>query len=300
MSKKLTLTYDNPLQAAFLRILVWETQIAGKSPTVEELKSNQIQAARSEMGLKPFAYKSGGSGRFLKILRDKKWLSSARSTPWPVEKEWHDKEKNWRNLYVPPHDLIRRLSANPVVKPDDFDKNRFRITFRDAAAPRLYVEVRQGTYRPDQPESRRGIYFLNYVESLYVGQTDEFGVRYSDHVRTKGRPAWWVFMSIMDGAAGKNTHSDVIEASESLLISFWNEICTLKNTRRGSDQKPQPSDLQLAVLLAQSASACLLWLAQNGEDFRIKADIAKKDWQLPMKTWYGLKNYWATSKTKKG
>ena len=123
----------------------------------------------------------------------------------------------------------------------------------------------------------RGVYFLRLAESLYIGQSSEFGTRLGHH--GKKEASWWCFIALEES----NNHVftlDALLAAESLLISFWNEISEVGNKTRGSDQKPASVHLQQAILFTEAASASLLWLIRDCEQAK---QLALHDWKIPFK-----------------
>ena len=80
-------------------------------------------------------------------------------------------------------------------------------------------------------------------DGFYIGKSDEFDVRWSQHtklLKNKSKPVkWWAFIEPV-GMEGAFT-LDALNAAESLLISFWNEICDTTNKKRGHDKLPKKS-----------------------------------------------------------
>jgi hypothetical protein len=99
-----------------------------------------------------------------------------------------------------------------------------------------------------------------------------------DEIRTRvrmhrERPVTWaLFMSL--GKRSDFFTLDSLAASESLLISFWNEVAVVQNHRRGKDRKPALPYLQQAVLFAEGVSASMIYLARRGV-----IDIPFKKWR---------------------
>lgn len=278
---QLPLSYDSPLEAVFLRILAWELYVAKEKLTVNNVTKEQVQAARNELGLAPLQNSGGAADDFIQRLRKppKPTLSPSNTPPRPVEQGW---SAEWRLLYLPPHNLVRQLSSKPVWEPSvpaspspNPPYSRFKVTLRDPAVPTLDVFV--GTQIPPNRifHGHRGLYFLRLANQLYVGKTDEFDVRLSQH--QKKFPHWWVFVSPEQSA--QTFTLDALAAAESLLISFWNEVSRVENQNRGSDQKPAFIYLQQGILLVEAASAVLLWL------MREKKDLNLPSWSIPFKPW---------------
>jgi hypothetical protein len=277
----LSLSYDNPVTAVFLRILAWELFVANETLRVQDVVTEQVQAARHEIGL-PLLNKQGGAAHdFIQNLRTppKPFLSPGGTPPKPIEPAW---ATDWRLLYLPSHSHVRQLSYKPVwVEPElqsATNHIEYLVTLRNPAIPPLRVFL--GKERPANRTfgTRRGLYFLRQNDSLYLGQTNEFDIRISHHYPRRN-PIWWVFISIEDHTAAFT--QDSLNAAESLLISFWNEVCVISNQTRGGDQKPGFAYLQQAILLVEAASAAMIWLIRD----RTNIDIPS--WSLPFKKWSG-------------
>lgn len=274
----LSLSYDNPVSAVFLRGLAWELYVAKEKLTVQD-GTGQVQAARKEIGLAPL--EGGAAHDFIQKLRvgPKPFLSPKNTPPQPVEQDW---PSAWRLLYLPPHNFVRQLSNKPVcaVAPANTPSTphfEFLVTLRNPAVPTLHVFV--GDQLPNSRKfgTHRGLYFLRLPDSLYVGKTDEFDVRLSQHQRRN--PLWWVFVSPEQSV--QTFTQDALGAAEALLISFWNEVSIVSNQKRGTDQKPVFTYLQQGVLLVEAASAVLLWL------IRERNDLGLPEWSIPFKPWRG-------------
>jgi hypothetical protein len=87
---------------------------------------------------------------------------------------------------------------------------------------------------------------------------------------------WWAFIAPQE-TNGTLTF-DSLYAIESLLISFWKEVCEVTNKTRGKDTAPDFVHLQPAILFVEAASAALLWLIRN-EDLKSKFS----QWGIPLK-----------------
>ncbi len=77
---------------------------------------------------------------------------------------------------------------------------------------------------------------------------------------------------------------DTLNATESFLISFWNEIAVLDNGNRGGDQEPSFIYRQQATLLCAAISAVWLYL------MRLEDEASKRglnNWSIPFKEWSG-------------
>ena len=274
-NQRISLTYDDPLTAVFLRSLAWEIHEAGRKPLVKELVSNQVQTAREDLGLERNT--AGAPHAFIQSLRKRsKPLISSDPTE-PLEKGWQEKEKAWRLYSLPSHRLVRMLSRNPIMIPfpkiEHSDFIQYCLKLRSPATPTLLVTV--GINRPSQKElgAPRGLYFLREAQSLYVGQSEEFETRWTGHKAKSVK--WWVFIAPKDQQ--ETFSSDSLDAAEALLISFWNEVCELSNRQRGKDKKPSPAFFQQAVIFVEAASAAFLWL------IREKKDLSFTPWTLPFK-----------------
>ena len=61
------LSYENPQTAVFLRILAWEHHVARREPSVQDVVTEHVQAARKELGLSPL--QGGAAHDFIQKLR---------------------------------------------------------------------------------------------------------------------------------------------------------------------------------------------------------------------------------------
>ncbi|MFA6545182.1 MAG: HTH domain-containing protein [Limisphaerales bacterium] len=275
--RRMPLTYDDPLIAVFLRTLAWENDV-GREPKVNELAEVQVQTARKALGLKPNT--KGAPHEFIQSLRKgTKPLLSAGKPPRPLEPGWDDKAKVWRLLCLPDHGFVRLLShdvvpSNPThIQPT---VQQFSLRLRNPSVPRLDVLLGHDKPKKSSLKNNRGVYFIREPDGLYVGQSEEFEVRWTGH--TSGRKIeWWMFIAPqdLDGAFTL----DALNVTEALLISFWNEICHVTNDQRGKDKKPAFVHLQQGILLAEAASAALLWFIRErkGKEFGFAS------WSLPFK-----------------
>lgn len=276
---QLSLSYSNPVTAVFLRTLAWELFVAKKQLRVQDVVTGQVQAARRELGLKPL--EGGAAQDFIQHLRmgPKPFLSPKNTPPKPSEQIWHNA---WRLLYLPPHNIVRQLSEKPVYTIETPNVGtptyaKFLVTLRNPALPTLHVFV--GTQLPSSNTFgvHRGLYFLRLEDSLYIGKTDEFDVRLTQH--QKKTPLWWVFVSPEQSV--QTFTKDALEAAEALLISFWNEVSVLDNQKRGGDQEPAFPYIQQAILMVEAASGVLLWLMRD------QKSLGLSSWNIPFKNWRG-------------
>lgn len=230
--------------------------------TVKDAVTIYVQHARKELGIPEYQVrdKGGGADDFIQRLRTQGLLSPAYTGFLePIEPGWSDE---WRLLYLPPHDVVRQLSLDPVYQQlaASGTHNELLVTLRNPAVPRLRVYVGQGASAGSAFPARRGLYFLGLPNSLYIGKSDEFGVRSGQHKKVK-QASWFVFVSPED-----DEHIftlDSLDAAEGLLISLGNEVSSLENRNRGSDRRPATMYLQQAVLTAMGAWAVLLWLIRE-------------------------------------
>lgn len=273
-------SYPNPVTAVFLRILAWELYVAKRQLRVQDVATNQVQAARAELGLPPLL--GGAAHDFIQKLRQeaKPLLSPRNTPPAPLEPQW---ASEWRLLYLPSHRMVRLLSGDPVIaavpqKTSTQGYHDYLITLRDPAIPPLRVTIGQHLPQGKPFAKRRGLYFLRLSESLYIGKSDEFDVRLSGHQQKA--PLWWVFISL-EQPDGLFT-IDALSAAESLLISFWNETTRVVNGNRGGDQQPAFFFLQHAVLFSTAASAVFLWLIRETQP-------GFSAWNIPFKPWRSTK-----------
>ena len=266
------LIYKNPVKAVLLRNLAWEINIAGNRPKEKEVSELLIQTARQELGLPEL--KGGATHDMIqKMRKGKKPLLTPKGTqPEPVEPEWRT---DWRLLYLPSHNSVRRHSQNPVVL--EQSESEYLITLRNPALPILNVFIGKPGNEPKVAD-QRGIYFLVLHDNLYIGETNEFFTRKRIHKSNK-KILWWCFISPQ--SVEQTFTLDTLLAAESLLFSFWNEICKMNNAKRGSDKRPAFSYLQEAVLFTEAVSSVFLWLIKN----RIGLN------QVPFKKVKGLKGW---------
>jgi hypothetical protein len=289
-NNEMLLTYDDPLTAVFLRILAWEQSVGKRTEMSvgKDLCDDIVQTAREELGLKRNADGAGAPHDFVNRLRSQDFLDGNE----PKEKEW-DLNTAWRLKCLPSHRLIRMLSKNPVYKiidpqptpASESDLIQISIILRNPALPELLVTLGKNRPTSEKPGEVRGVYFLRVkneeVDGLYIGQSDEFDVRWSQHTKSKS-VKWWAFIKPvdMDGAFT----FDALNAAESLLISFWNEVCDTTNKKRGHDKPPAKIHLQQGVLLATAASAAYLWLMRDTKMKDLfEAKLGFNPWQLPFK-----------------
>lgn len=275
--RRIPLTYDDPLTAVFLRTLAWENDV-GREPKVTELAAVQVQTARETLGLKRNT--KGAPHEFIQSLRKgaKPLLSPAGKPPRPLEPGWEDKEKVWRLLCLPDHSFVRLLSHDVVASnPTNIQTTiqQFSLRLRNPSVPKLDVLLGHDKPKKSSLKNNRGVYFVREPDGLYVGQSEEFDIRWTGH--KKRNIAWWMFIAPqeLDGAFTL----DALNVTEALLISFWNEICHVTNDQRGKDKKPAFAHLQQGILLAEAASAALLWLIREkkGKEFGLGS------WSLPFK-----------------
>lgn len=276
---KIQLTYKSPLTAVFMRTLAWEINEAERAdkPRVKELVSNQVQTAREDLGLKRNS--AGAPYAFIQSLRKLRPRIISCDPTEPLENGWSEEDKIWRLYCLPSHRVVRMLSKNIIRVPDTEEKRvnssftQFSLKLRAPAAPTLLVTI--GVEKPTQKElgAPKGIYFLRLRKTLYIGQSEEFATRWTGHSSKDIK--WWIFIAPRDQ---QETFSrDSLDAAEALLISLWNETCSLANRQRGKDKKPSSTFLQQAILFVEAASAALLWL------MRERSDLGYTPWDLPFK-----------------
>jgi len=267
------LSFKSPLVSVFLRRLAWEEYLAKKSISVKDAISEYVQAARRELGLEQYGDRStsGGADAFLQKQYAEN-ISKIDGQLKLTDQKWKDE---WRLLYLPPHNVIRELSVDPVIEeiPNSEGVHHFRINLRNPAIPTLDLYTGAVKALANACPGRRGIYFLGSDAGLYVGKTDEFETRSRFHIEKNSK--WSVFFSIAE--QNDLFTLDSLGASEGLLISFWNEITTVTNGNRGCDRRPAFVYLQQAILFAEGAAASLLWLARNHHEEIV----------LPFKGWSG-------------
>jgi hypothetical protein len=182
---KMPLIYNDPLTAVFLRILSWEQSFGNRKKMLvgKDLADDFLQTARKELGIQPNAKGGGAQIDFVNRLKRQDFLRGIKLN----EKEWGLKSI-WRLQSLPNHRFVRKLSYDPHVEqiiPDPAQTNgksevfQFLVSLRAPDAPKLRVTVGNG--RPDlkQLKAIRGLYFLRGKASLYVGQTEEFDVRWT-------------------------------------------------------------------------------------------------------------------------
>ena len=275
--QRMLLTYDDPLTAVFLRILAWEEYEANRQLRVKDIVSDQVQMARKDLGLKRNT--KGAPHAFIQSLRKKQppLLDGNK----PAEKGWA-RNLAWSLRYLPSHQLVRMLSYNPIweMTPQSPESNlsifQFSVALREPALPKLRLTVGKGKPTPKTPGNIKGVYFLRQDEAIYIGQSDEFYIRYPQHIMKGKKVLWWAFIAPQE-TNGTLTF-DSLYAIESLLISFWKEVCEVTNKTRGKDTAPDFVHLQPAILFVEAASAALLWLIRN-EDLKSKFS----QWGIPLK-----------------
>ncbi len=275
------LTYDDALVGVFLRKLAWEINVANGTPSVDDIVKKYVQSAREDLGLKKTT--KGAPHAFIQPLR--KLNPPILDKTQPHEAGW---KSEWRLLFLPSHRIVRTLSDNPVYKTiiSDYPTKKkpqgvvqFSVSLRSPALPKLLITV--GNSRPESNELK-GLYFLREADGLeanglYVGQTNEFQVRWDNHVNSSGKKVtWWVFIAPEE--KNEDFHPDALNAAESLLISFWTEICHTSNRNRGKDRKPSVFPLQQSILFVEAASAAFLWLLRDK-----KSEIKFDNFKLPFK-----------------
>jgi hypothetical protein len=231
---------------------------------VKDITDTLINSARQDLGFN--ATSRGPSSDFynqeLKSIhiKDDSELKPVQDYKWRT---------TWRLLNLPGHFFVRYLSSDPIICKDGNEKEEkhddyaeFTIALRDPALPRLKVFA--GLKKPagDAFDERRGIYFLRLPDRFYIGKSDEFDVRLGQHLRGKFSDAlWWVFIS--PEADDKTFTLDALGASESMMISFWNEVCLLANGKAGSDKEPALPYLQQGILFVTAASSVMIWLMRE-------------------------------------
>ena len=265
------LTYDDALVGVFLRKLAWEVYVAGGNPSVEDIVREYVQSAREDLGLKKT--KAGAPHEFIHSLR--KCDPPVLDKTEPHEDGW---KKEWRLHYLPSHRITRFLSTNPIVPPEAKKATQgaiqYSVSLRSPALPKLLVKV--GKCRPAD-DKLKGLYFLREAEGLYVGQTHEFQVRWDNHVNSVGKNIiWWAFIAPEENI--ENFSDEALDAAESLLISFWTEICVTTNRNRGKDTPPPSFHLQPAILFVEAASAAFLWLLRDK-----RVELKFDSFELPFK-----------------
>jgi hypothetical protein len=296
---EMPLTYADPLTAVFLRILAWEKCVAMQELPVKDLVNEHVQTARMDLGLKKNTM--GAPHAFLRLLRNQKPPLLTTKPTLPNEDEWKNEKYAWRLWYLPSHRLVRSCSKNPIPKkpaPLDLDQPVLAansgvvqcvIGFRNPALPHLRITIGKDKPDPKLVGEQPGVYFLREDNSLYIGQSDEFTVRWRGHSKSRKIKSeniyWWIFISTEE--MKESLTYNTIDAAEALLISFWNEVCRVTNSKRGGDKKPAFVYLQQAILLATAASSALLWLMRDTKQINEfwKFDPAQlfSHWKLPFK-----------------
>lgn len=261
---KIPLSYGDPLKAVLLRKLAWETYVAKPVERlrtrlkVKDITGELINSARADLGFRPVS--RGPSSDFYNKALKNVFIEDDPNLK-PVQDKW---KTTWRLLNLPSHFFVRYLSDAPIIceeeKNDGFIE--YTVALPDPALPRLKVFVGRNKPPGDVFGERRGVYFLCLPKHFYVGKSDEFDVRLGQHLRGKYREAlWWVFVS--PEKDDKTFTLDALGAAESLMISFWNELCLLANDKAGADKEPAFAYLQQAILFVAAASATLIWLIRE-------------------------------------
>jgi len=275
---KMSLVYDDPLAAVFLRILAWEKHVAKRELLVKDIVSDQVQMARLDLGLKKNT--KGAPHAFIQSLRKRQPPLLVKNAL--AEKGWANNHA-WSLRHLPSHRLVRTLSWNPIWFPIDLaseqQKNnsnmfQFSIALRDPALPKLILTVGSGKPTAKTPGDVKGVYFLREDNAFYIGQSDEFIIRCPQHRMKERKFDWWVFISPQE--LNGTFPFDSLYAAESLLISFWAETCSITNRTRGKDKEPNFGFLQPAIMFVVAASAALLWLIRE-------QDLKFTKWTIPFK-----------------
>jgi len=269
-NEKLKLSYSDPLVGVFLRTLAWEVFNNKGKFRSKDITTNLLQIVRSELGLKPL--RGGAPQEFINGLIKDEHIENIdeQKNKVPADRLWNS-DSSWRLLYCPMHGATRKLSELPVINPPKIITEEylaFNISLRNPIYDNIRVFI--GNVKPTTGKiiKRRGIYILGLKnESFYIGQTTEFGIRAHSHFNTK-EVKWWIFFSPEKIDISK----DSLDAAESLLITYWNEISNIHNRNRGSDQKPDFIFLQQGIIFAQSCSAIFIWLAREFKNKELFTD----------------------------
>lgn len=286
--KSLSLSFDHPLDAVFLRNLAWERYVANKSGfRRKDIIDEQVNAARKELSLKPHKdEKSGAPHDFIgKLTRSNMLIKKPSGIELANGDEW---EQEWRLLHIPPHNTVRESSYDPIISSDDPDTGTLSISLRDTSLPHLRIYYGEGLNNLSNARGK-GVYFLRLQNDLYIGKTDEMETRVRSHIAKK-KPSMWVFMSpevdVLDGTRQlQDRYSaytdgifslDALNVTESLLISFWNEVCHLDNSNRGADKRPPFYYLQQGISVVKACSAVIMWLSRERW-------ASNTPWKIPFK-----------------
>jgi len=262
-------TVTHPYETVSLRLWAWELYVANYPPLKVKDKVEILQRAREELGMP--RTKGGNQDLSYRKLKPKIDLVEKNGKVWKAD---------WRRLYLPSHRRVRGLSDNPVILEgkdrlsDTISEQpvTFNTWLRHTALPSLTVFIGRGKAKNEKFGNRRGVYFLRTSSGLYIGQSTEFGIRNPYHLK-KREVTWWCFVTPTETSDALSL--DSLNATESLLISFWNEICHTENSR-SADQQPASKYLQEAVLMVEAASAILIWLVREKK-------FGDKDSTLPFK-----------------
>lgn len=277
----LTPSYESPLDAVIMRTLAWENYIAKRKPRVKEISEELIQAARFELGKK--TSEAHSARQYLQTLREgegNKGYIDKNDLPIGWENEW-------RLLYLPPHTMVRQMSYNPITfsEPEKLTGTHepFDIVLRNSAFPRLRVHIGNKEKLEYEVVGQRGLYMLRVSDGMYIGKTDEFDIRVRQHTQNKN-PDFWIFVSF--GENSKDYTIDTLNATESFLISLWNEIAYVTNDNRGGEREPAFIYRQQATLLSAAISAIWLWALT-----RLKSPEGYNNWSIPFKKRSGLADW---------
>ena len=110
---RLSLSFQSPQDAVFLRILAWELYVAKRELTVKDVVDNQLIITREELGLSKYKANMGGSHDYIQNLRKGIPKISAKNTfPEPLDPFWRI---DWRLHYQPSHSAVRKLRDRKSV-----------------------------------------------------------------------------------------------------------------------------------------------------------------------------------------
>lgn len=284
---KIPLSYVDPLIALLLRKLAWENDPA-TTPVprlktklkVKGITGDLINSARQELGFKSVS--RGPSSDFYNQQLKNTYIEQDEILR-PIQKEWRSSWR-WRLLKLPSHYYVRYVSKDPIICEENHNGNciEYTIALRDPALPRLKVFVGKGKPSGNAFGERRGVYFLRLPKHFYIGKSDEYAVRLGQHLKGKNSEAlWWMF--ITPEKDDKTFTFDALGASESLLISFWNEVCQLANSKAGADKEPAFAYLQQAILFVTAASSVLIWVMRDNptQDHGLKLEDCQSLFKQP-------------------
>ncbi len=184
----------------------------------------------------------------------------------PSDKNW---EKNWHLFFAPRHSMVRWLKCTGEIVPitqGGISYHRFIpmysvfpevdiVVCERANAQKTLLKYEKTRQSAEFKHGVPGLYFkFNDNTSMYIGQTDE------PHIRSMEKRTPFDRIVFVSRAHEEGLMSlDVLNTSESLLITLWSEITQISNKQKGVDKAPvQRSQIREASSFVAVVSAALL------------------------------------------